>query len=811
MARRPPPSGWLLALGLAVAVAAGAGVSLRSSDGAAVSQDVSSVSSPTPATPLEPPQTCAINVACANAVVDAIERAQRPKDPVLAPPLVQLIDAEREARQRGRAISLATESTLPPALRGFLSAKQMRLDDAGRVQVFLETQDTPGSTTGLLRRAGARVERVENAYNTVQAWVPVARLEGLARSGRFTTIRLPDYAFHATGSVTSEADALLGVANARSMFGVDGTGVRVGVISDGMQGMIASQNSGDLPAVNTATCDVGPGTPNQFGAGSEGTAMLEIIHDLAPGAELWYGFDGANFGGTLFDFLGAVNCLAQNVDIVVDDIGFFNVGAYDGSGPISVNAAYALTNPANRIKSYYTAVGNAALSHYQDLYRDYTVYVPSFPPGFHTFRPTTGTSDQYGLGPNVGDPFYLLSGGEACVFLQWDDTWGQSVNDFDLHLFDEDLLVNGSSFALVAQSTGQQNGNDNPAEGLCYQNTGLDGYFDIIITRFGAPQLDTLEVFIACDLCVPLPTGGFGEPIHNYNTACNSVPNNADAWGVIAVGAIDAADAGLEDREPYSGCGPTNDGRLKPEIIALDGVVVTGHGGFFTPFFGTSAASPHLGAIAALLLDCDPSFSGSQLRALLVNSADDLGWPGIDNQYGNGRIDPAASLTAGGCAPSPTPTFTPSPTVTPTPTITPTSTPKDLNTDTDGDTVLSDVDLDDDNDGCTDVQETGLVVALGGLRDPHNFWDFFDVPTGAGLTRDRAVAGPDIFAVIGRFNTSGDAGIDPLSPPPASGYHTAYDRGPVVGANAWNLGAANGSVAGTDIFAVLGQFNHTCA
>ncbi len=165
--------------------------------------------------------------------------------------------------------------------------------------------------------------------------------------------------------------------------------------------------------------------------------------------------------------------------------------------------------------------------------------------------------------------------------------------------------------------------------------------------------------------------------------------------------------------------------------------------------------------------------------------------------------------------PTRTPTTTPTQTATRTPTASPTATssptPKDPGGDTDGDTVTNDIDLDDDNDGCADVQELGLNAALGGRRDPHNFWDFYDVPTGAGLTRDGSVSGPDIFAVIGRFNTTGSAAIDPLSMAPASGYHTAYDRGPLVGPDPWDLGAANGSIASTDIFAIIAQFNHSCA
>jgi hypothetical protein len=117
---------------------------------------------------------------------------------------------------------------------------------------------------------------------------------------------------------------------------------------------------------------------------------------------------------------------------------------------------------------------------------------------------------------------------------------------------------------------------------------------------------------------------------------------------------------------------------------------------------------------------------------------------------------------------------------------------------------------DSDNDGCQDVRELVLNQMQGGYRDPSNFGDFYDVPTGPGLTRSGSVAGPDIFAVIARFGTAGNPNGDPLSAPPAAGYHTAFDRGSSVGPNGWNVSTANGSVAMTDIMAAISQFGHTC-
>jgi hypothetical protein len=121
-------------------------------------------------------------------------------------------------------------------------------------------------------------------------------------------------------------------------------------------------------------------------------------------------------------------------------------------------------------------------------------------------------------------------------------------------------------------------------------------------------------------------------------------------------------------------------------------------------------------------------------------------------------------------------------------------------------------DVDSDDDGCADGEELGVNKATGGFRSPTNFWDFFDTPTGGSLTRDQAVAGTDFFALLGRFGAEGDDTIDPLSTPPAApAYHTAYDRGGSGGPFSWSLLPADGTIAGTDFFSMLGQFGDSCA
>ncbi|MEX0745409.1 MAG: flexitail domain-containing putative surface protein [Phycisphaeraceae bacterium] len=132
-----------------------------------------------------------------------------------------------------------------------------------------------------------------------------------------------------------------------------------------------------------------------------------------------------------------------------------------------------------------------------------------------------------------------------------------------------------------------------------------------------------------------------------------------------------------------------------------------------------------------------------------------------------------------------------------------------------------------DRDGCSETQELRNTPATGGLRDPFNPWDLFDVPTPASgkLQRDRAVSGSDISAIVGRFGATdtmagdfdrySDVSLEPnpaiLPPGARANYHPAYDRGgSLIGSNPWNLRPPNGAISGGDIAAVVVQFGHNC-
>jgi hypothetical protein len=115
---------------------------------------------------------------------------------------------------------------------------------------------------------------------------------------------------------------------------------------------------------------------------------------------------------------------------------------------------------------------------------------------------------------------------------------------------------------------------------------------------------------------------------------------------------------------------------------------------------------------------------------------------------------------------------------------------------------------DADGDGCTDTRENGTDETLGGLRDPKNFWDFFDP------NRDRSVTLLDFLAVLRHFGAAGDPSVfDPEAPePPIGDYWVLADRGgQAPGGDPWDELPANGSIGLADFLSLLRHFGHTCA
>ena len=488
-----------------------------------------------------------------------------------------------------------------------LSNPLVRVRDDGKVQVYIELTAVGDAEQMTLTAMGVTVELANEELATVQAWIPFDRLEEVAQLPFVKKVKAPDYAITRVGSKTTEGDVILR-ANELRARGFDGNGVRVGVISDGIGGLDASKGSGDLPSnVTTVTFP---------GSGAEGTAMLEIVHDLAPGAEL--GFCGP---ATSLEMPRCVQDLATvfKADIIVDDLGFLGESYFE-DGPVARAVAGIVANGV----FYTSSAGNQAQEHYEGNF----VASPAPNVPFHNFGAAAGGANDSAMG------YTLAPGGEVTIILQWNDPFGQSGNDYDLYLYDQTLTT------ILAKSEETQDGNDDPIEVLIYPNTtNQDLPVNILISKFSGANR-RLEFFTV---------RGPGQ-IQEYGVPGDSIFGHAAIPGVLAVAALDARTPNtiesFSSRGPSTIHFPSLVSRAKPDLSAIDGVSVTGAGGFPSTFFGTSAASPHVAGVAALLKSRSPAARATDIANALVNRAVDLGVGGRDSTFGAGRIDAIAAAEA---------------------------------------------------------------------------------------------------------------------------------------------------------------------
>jgi len=131
-------------------------------------------------------------------------------------------------------------------------------------------------------------------------------------------------------------------------------------------------------------------------------------------------------------------------------------------------------------------------------------------------------------------------------------------------------------------------------------------------------------------ICSLLPQAGF-----------YSIARPATAKNIIAVGAVSQP----APISAFSAAGPTRDGRVKPELVAR-GVEIRSTNGTTGARVeqGTSMSAPAVTGIIALLAERYKTKKGGAspppdlVKAVLINTAKDLGNPGPDYTYGFGLV-----------------------------------------------------------------------------------------------------------------------------------------------------------------------------
>jgi subtilisin family serine protease len=436
-------------------------------------------------------------------------------------------------------------------------------------------------------RLGGRVAGISDHF--LEAWIPVSALPRVTEEvPGVQVVRTPTAWLQMH---VSQGVSLSGATNLQGA-GIRGSGARVAVIDTGFTGMSAAVAAGDLPA-GVVTADFsGTGIEN---GGTHGTACAEIVYDMAPDAQLYLvKIDGVLLSSTE----NAVNyCITQGIDAVSISMGVTYNNFIDGRGTLCdlVNQMYA--SDVLPVVSAGNFAGNNGDAHHEGVTKDADA------DGWHEF--------------SSGDELmaFTATGGQpVIVSLTW-DRWPTTDQDYDLVVFDSALT---SYWTWNTAQTGSQ-----PPVEYGFFTPPYTGTYYLAIWRYSAGTGIRYEYY----------TRGIGSlalPVAQSSLACP-----ADASGALTVGAINYASWSAGPQESFSSQGPTNDGRLKPEICGPDGVTTLTYP---SPFYGTSASAPHVVGAAALLKSAHPLWTAAQLRNELTSSAVDMGTSGADYLYGYGRL-----------------------------------------------------------------------------------------------------------------------------------------------------------------------------
>lgn len=472
--------------------------------------------------------------------------------------------------------------------------------------------------TPRVRRRTARPLRIERMEERLALSVAAAGVE-----------------FHAAQNAV--AQAVQGGAGTAGI-GVDGSGVKVGVIAAGIAHY--ADVAGETPDPKLPGSITVHPTLGGSSSGDRGTAMLEVVHSVAPGAELFFAGDPTSGGRmTAAQMREAIAWMMDSgVDVIVDAVDFYDEPFFeDGQGTVAQRVREAIEEGV----VYVSAAGDAATRHYQGVY---TSSGGDFP-----------LRHDFDSGSPV-DSFLRIQvppQAEIDVVLQWSDPWGASGNDYTLTLW------NDPPTQVLATSTDTQNGTGNPFERIsAIRNNGSqDVYVNVSVVKSATALARELELFI---------TESNGARITDDEAvAGDTIVGHKAVAGVITVGALEPT---LPLGTVWTGGsgGPSTvvtnfTTQAKQPRNSLDGVAMhsvqtrvgqLGH--IANPFVGTAASAANVAGVVALMQhtydNLSPAAGGrltpAQVATILRNTAIDIGTAGYDATSGAGRFDATAALAA---------------------------------------------------------------------------------------------------------------------------------------------------------------------
>jgi hypothetical protein len=494
------------------------------------------------------------------------------------------------------------------------------------------TPDLQDWSDGLFNDAGAGLNFWPDAADDGGVAGAASSLDpGASRTAPATLAYLENPAGRSSDAVTQASIGSGGATGAQvqqaldeSGLSVNGANIRVGVLSDSFNdlgGAAADEASGALPSA--ANIDVIKDLAS--GGTDEGRAMMQIIHDIAPGASLAF-YTAEN---SEQDFAnGILSLAAAGCKVIVDDVSYYDEPFFQ-NGVV----AQAIETVEAEGVTYVTAAGNEGGNGYQAAW-----------------TPISGTfggkklTDAESFGGSLVQTISINTEGTGDgvpLLLEWNQAYGAATSDLE-------MLVFNSSGRLIGTATNALDGEPtNPWLGYDFTKTGT--YF-VAIENLSGPDPGLIKEI----------TEGDGLPATISGANTGTVFGHAMTPGAITAGAVSAAEtpgfgvnlplsesfsssgAGTELLFADNGSALSSPDDLNPVAVSgVDDISTTVSGGL-SDFYGTSAASASLASVAALILSADPNLTPAQVEQIMEQTALPMSNPAVSGA-GLVQVNPAVS------------------------------------------------------------------------------------------------------------------------------------------------------------------------
>lgn len=557
------------------------------------------------------------------------------------------------------ATAAASPAMTLPQLKGQFPAMAFSAGNNGpMVTLNLTARRNPAAFASALRSLGAT--QISTYGRVVSAHLPVTALGAMDKMSDLLEAR-PALATTNRGAFVTQGDFALGAPQIRPpavATGRTGAGLRIGVLSDSFNCLTTSPTAADDVATGeNDPVDVLKDLPG-CGGSDEGRAMVQLVADVAPGTKqsFYTAFDGEA------DFANGIVALADaGANIVVDDVIYFDEPFFqDGIVAQAADAVVARGVP------YFSSAGNQARASYESVWRS----------GSGALVEPTSSGPQFNFDPNgnvTRQQVTINRGATLRLALQWDEPYASTAADAPGSASDIDVYLVDAAGNVVAASAANNLGGD-PFEFLNYTNTTAAARtLFLVIEVFSGPVPGRIKYI----------NYGSSSVAFAFATNSGTAIGHTAAAGVFSAGAAPffntrACYGGPTVLESFSSRGgtpilrnasgarlPAPIVRQKPDAVGPDG----GNTSFFIQvfnvpasarpipecqdtdglpnnFFGTSAAAPHLAAVAALLKEAAPFATVDQIYSAMRSTAEDMGTPGVDFDSGYGFVQAPLALTA---------------------------------------------------------------------------------------------------------------------------------------------------------------------